>query len=86
MDALREENFRDYKKAEQKAIEIIRDMKSVSAKKTDIELALVVAIFELHKGELPAGQVAAIVHDHLKSLAPFYSGRDGQAAAMSGVN
>ncbi len=83
MDALREENFKDYKKAEQKALEIIRELKSVSARKTDIELALLVAIFELHKGELPAGQIAAIVHDHLKTLAPFYSERDQRA---SGVN
>lgn len=73
MDALREENFKDYKIAEQKALEILQEMKAVSAKKVDIELALVVALFELHKGELPAGQTAAIVHDHLKNLAPFYS-------------
>ncbi len=76
MDSLREENFKDYKKAEQKALEILQEMRAVSAKKVDIELALVVALFELHKGELPAGQTAAIIHDHLKSLAPFYSGQE----------
>jgi len=51
-------------------------MRTVSAKKVDIELALIVALFGLHKGELPAGQTAAIIHDHLKSLAPFYSGQE----------
>lgn len=80
MDPLREANFQDYKKAEDKALEIVRAMKSASAKKVDIELALVVAIFELHKGDMPAAQVAAIVQDHLKSLAPFYSGHNGPVA------
>ena len=76
MDSLREENFKDYKRAEQKALEILGELKSVSAKKTDIELALVVAVFELHKGELPAGQIGAIIQEHLKSLVPFYSAHD----------
>ena len=35
-----DENFNDYKQAERKALEILREMKAVSAKKTDIELAL----------------------------------------------
>ena len=57
-----DENFTDYKKAERKALELLREMKAVSAKKTDIELALLVAIFELHKATLPAATIAAIVH------------------------
>ncbi len=70
-----DENFNDYKRAEKKAIELLAAMKSVSPKKTDIELALLVAIFELHKGLLPAETVGAIVQGHLKTLLPFYSAR-----------
>ena len=47
-------------------------MKSVAAKKTDIELALLVAVFELHKGSLPPETVGAIVQGHLKQIIPFY--------------
>ncbi|HWA09608.1 MAG TPA: hypothetical protein VG838_09180 [Opitutaceae bacterium] len=68
-----EENFNDYKRAERKALELLDAMKGVSARKTDIELALLVAIFELHKGALPAAQIAAVVQGHLKTLVPFYA-------------
>ncbi len=70
-----DENFNDYKKAEKKALEILAAMKAVSPKKVDIELALLVAIFELHKGTLPADTIAAIVQGHLKALIPFYAGK-----------
>ncbi|MBK1879559.1 hypothetical protein [Pelagicoccus mobilis] len=68
-----EKNFDDYKRAERKAVEIVAEMKSVSAKKTDIELALLVALFELHKRELAPGHIAKIVQGHLNELVPFYS-------------
>lgn len=47
-------------------------MKSANAKKTDIELALLVAVFELHKGTMPPEQIGAIVQGHLKQVIPFY--------------
>ena len=68
-----EENFNDYKRAEKKALEILAAMKAASIKKVDIELALLVAIFELHKGIAPADTVAAIVQGHLKTLLPYYA-------------
>lgn len=68
-----EQNFQDYKRAERKALEIVAAMKAESAKKVDIELALVVAIFELHKGTLPAETIGAIVQGHLKQLLPHYA-------------
>lgn len=68
-----DENFHDYKKAERKALEILAAMKAVSAKKVDIELALLVAIFELHKGSLSATTITAIVQGHLKQLSPHYA-------------
>lgn len=68
-----EKNFEDYKRAETKALEILKEMKATSPKKTDIELALLVALFELHKGELVPGHIAKIVQGHLNELVPFYS-------------
>ena len=68
-----EENFNDYKKAEKKALELLAAMKSATPKKVDIELALLVAIFELHKDTLPAATITAIVQGHLKQLSPHYA-------------
>jgi response regulator RpfG family c-di-GMP phosphodiesterase len=70
-----DENFNDYKKAEKKALEILAAMKAASPKKTDIELALLVAIFELHQGTLPAATVVAIIQGHLKQLSPYYAAK-----------
>ena len=72
-----EQNFQDYKRAEKKALEIVAAMKATSAKKVDIELALIVAIFELHKGTLPAETIATIVQGHLKQLLPHYAPKTG---------
>jgi hypothetical protein len=71
-----EENFKGYKQAEKKALELLAAMKSTSPKKVDIELALLVAIFELHKGDLPADTIGAIVQGHLKTLLTFYGAKD----------
>ncbi len=68
-----DENFHDYKKAEKKALELLAAMKTATPKKTDIELALLVAIFELHKGTLPAGTIVSVIQGHLKQLSPFYA-------------
>lgn len=70
-------NFQDYKRAEKKAIELLAAMKAVSPRKNDIELALLVAIFELHKGAVPPETVAAIIQGHLKTLLPFYATKTG---------
>lgn len=70
-----DENFKDYKKAERKALEIVAAMKATSARKVDIELALIVAVFELHKGSVPAETIGAIVQGHLKQLLPYYAGK-----------
>ena len=70
------ENFKYYKKAETKALEILAEMKATTPKKMDIELALLVAIFELHKGEMPAEAISKIVLGHLETVEPYY---DSQA-------
>lgn len=73
-----EENFKYYKKAESKALEILAEMKATTPKKMDIELALLVAIFELHKGELPSESVAKIVRGHLETVEPYYASQAPQ--------
>jgi hypothetical protein len=70
-----DENFIEYKKAEARALEILSAMKAASPRPVDIELALLVAIFELHKGALPADTIAAIVQGHLKTLLPYYAAK-----------
>ena len=47
-------------------------MKAATPKKMDIELALIVAIFELHKGEMPAEAISKIVLGHLETVEPYY--------------
>lgn len=79
MSAPTEENFNDYKKAEKKALELLAAMKATTPKKPDIEVALLVAIFELHKGSLPAGTVVSIIQGHLKQLFPFYAEKGSEA-------
>lgn len=69
-----DQGFVDYKNAEKKALEIVAAMKATSAKKVDIELALLVAVFELHKGSLPASTISAIIQGHIKTLLPYYGG------------
>lgn len=68
-----QENFNDYKQAEAKALEILREMKRASPKKVDIELALLVALFELHKGATAPSTVAKIVQSHMETLVPYYA-------------
>lgn len=72
-----EQNFADYKNAEKKALEIVAAMKATSPKTTDIELALLVALFELHKGQTAPGTIGKIVQSHLETLVPFYTQQTG---------
>jgi hypothetical protein len=41
----------------------------------DIELALLVAIFELHKQTVPAATIASVIQGHLKQLVPHYASK-----------
>lgn len=70
-----DQNFQDYKKAEKKALEILKEMKTSTPKKVDIEVALLVALFELHKGSLPPEAIAGIVKGHLDAIIPCYSAK-----------
>ena len=68
-----DQNFQDYKKAERKALELLAAMKTTTVKKADIEVALLVAIFELHKGTATPETVVGIIQGHVKALMPFYA-------------
>ena len=70
-----DQNFLHYKQAEKKALEIVAAMKLASANKVDIELALLVAIFQLHKDTVPAATIAAVIQGHLKQLVPHYASK-----------
>ncbi len=74
-DTTSDQNFLNYKQAEKKALEILREMKTATANKVDIELALLVAIFELHKETVPAATIASVVQGHLKQLVPHYASK-----------
>ncbi|MFA6960013.1 MAG: hypothetical protein WC205_04585 [Opitutaceae bacterium] len=74
-DIAPEQGFQNYKQAEKKALEIVAAMKTASTNKVDIELALLVAVFELHKDTVPAATIAAIVQGHLKQLIPHYAAK-----------
>lgn len=73
MAAATDQNFQDYKRAEGKALEIMRAMKAATPRTVDIELALLVAIFELHKPALPGSAVAKIIKGHLEVLENHYA-------------
>ncbi|MCH6258560.1 hypothetical protein MLD52_18515 [Puniceicoccaceae bacterium K14] len=68
-----QENYDDYKRAEKKALEILKEMKATSPKAVDIELSLLVAIFELHKTSTAPAQISKIIQGHLQTLVPYYS-------------
>lgn len=74
-DTAPDQNFLNYKQAEKKALEIVATMNSANANKVDIELALLVAIFELHKSTVPAATIASIIQGHLKQIVPHYASK-----------
>jgi hypothetical protein len=74
-DTVPDQNFLNYKKAEKKALEIVAAMKATGADKVDIELALLVAVFELHKAAVPAATISSIVQGHLKQIVPHYASK-----------
>lgn len=71
-----EQDFNQYKKAESKALELLSAMQESSSKPVDIELAFLVAIFELHKNKMPSETIAQTIKGHLSTLIPFYQSPD----------
>jgi len=81
--AATEENFRDYKRVEKKALELLAEMRTTGGQTLDIELALLVAIFELHKGTLPPQTIGSIIQGHLKQIIPHYAAKASEAPISS---
>lgn len=67
-----QENYNDYKRAEKKALEILSEMKATTPNSVDIELSLLVSIFELHKREMKPEHISKIINGHLQTLIPYY--------------
>lgn len=68
-----QENYNDYKRAEKKALELLAEMKATTPNKVDIELSLLVSIFELHKDQMNPAHISKIVQGHLETLIPYYT-------------
>lgn len=77
MAASKEEQFQNYKKAERKALDLLAEMTAVTTNPVDIELALIVAVFELHKQSISAETTAGIIQEHLKALVTHYGQQQG---------
>lgn len=67
-----QESFDNYKKCEAQAIEIARQMSETGHKIEDMEIALIAAIFELHKGKTLPHTVAKIINNHVSNIGGFY--------------
>jgi hypothetical protein len=67
-----EKDFEAYKQAETKALSIVEQMRATGAKSVDIELALLVAIYELHKKQLPSETIGNIIKGHMATLEEYY--------------
>ena len=67
-----QEKFDNYKKAESQAIDIARQMNESGHKIEDIEIALIAAIFECHKGKTLPHTVAKIINNHVSNIGGYY--------------
>lgn len=70
-----EEAFEQYKKVEKEALRMASELMEQSAKVVDIEVAMIAAIFLVHRKRspnLPPEQVARIIQGHAEQLIPFF--------------
>lgn len=74
MTVSRPEKFESYKRVEQKALEIVTQLRQLTSDDEDIELALLVAIFEMHKKEKPPVMIAQSIANELGILVSHYGG------------
>ena len=72
-DSAQEVAFRKYKETEATAIAIMKQLREKNVKEADIEIALLAAIFEMHKGKTHPQTVAKIIAGHTKNITSFYS-------------
>ena len=78
--------FKQYKETEKLAFRIVGELQDSGARKEDIEIALVTAIFELHKGTLLPHTVGKIVLGHVENLIPYYPKPQSVPPTQGGAN
>lgn len=66
------DKFEDYKRVEKRALDILAQLKEVTNNVVDVELALLVAVFELHKSILSSDAIAGVIESHLVTLREHY--------------
>ena len=67
-----EDAFNNYKETEKLALKITGDLQASGAKTEDIEIALITAIFIMHRGKLLPHRVANIIKTHTDTLVPYF--------------
>ena len=66
------ETFEKYKAAEKDALRISQEMAAGGHQVEDIEIALLTAIFEAHRGKTLPHTVAKIINNHVSNIGGFY--------------
>ncbi len=73
-----EDAFNQYKETEKLALRIASDLQTSGAKTEDIEIALITAIFVMHKGKLLPHRIANIIKGHADTLVSYFPQSDIQ--------
>jgi hypothetical protein len=71
-----EDAFNKYKETEKLALKIAGDLQASGAKTADIEIALITAIFVMHKGKLLPHRIANIIKSHTDTLVSYFPQSD----------
>ena len=66
------ETFEKYKAAETDALRISKEMEAAGHRVEDIEIALLTAIFEAHRGKTLPHTVAKIINNHVSNIGGYY--------------
>ena len=71
-----EENFNQYKKTESLALEIANQLIQQDVKLENVEIALLVAVYDLHqKRGIAVETTRKIILGHLDTITPFYQNK-----------
>ena len=68
------ETFEKYKAAEKDGLRISKEMQDAGHRVEDIEIALLTAIFEAHRGKTLPHTVAKIINNHVSNIGGYYVG------------
>lgn len=68
------ETFEKYKAAEKDALRISQEMLAAGHRIEDVEISLLTAIFEAHRGKTLPHTVAKIINNHVSNIGGYYVG------------